>query len=535
MKTRFRILAQTFFLGAVISLFTFSACNPDDDVTDKDPVASFQYEISDDNYLEVAFTNYSENASSYAWDFGDGNTSTEENPTHEYAEAGTYTVALTASNADGAAADFSKDITITDPNEALKLLTGETSKDWRLMREGSSMGIGPDAASWDTWWALQNDGSRPCVYNQTWTFNADGTMVFDDGGVFWGEEFVFADTDLIGTCFEATAANMVNGDGTDVSAWLSGTHDFDYDPSAGTLTVTGEGAWLGLIKVTPGGDVKVPQQSVQYDVTITEEEGYDLMVVSITGDGWYWQFNYVSYDDWTNEPDVVSFMVDFDFTIDDYTVTFENLSKDAASYSWDFGDGNTSTEENPVHTYAAEGAYDVVLTGTDAGGDSKEVTKTVTISFGPSELAPTPTEDAANVISIYSDAYDPITGINLDPDWGQETQTEEVELSGEMILKMAGLNYQGIDWAGNPQDVSGKTTVHVDIYCEAVTDVNLSVIGGGAENPVTLTTEAGAWKSFDIALSDYTEPDLTQIIQLKFDDAGTGASPTIYVDNIYFY
>jgi hypothetical protein len=89
MKTRFRILAQTFFLGAVIALFTFSACNPDDDVTDKDPVASFQYEISEDNYLEVAFTNYSENASSYAWDFGDGNTSTEENPTHEYAEVGT--------------------------------------------------------------------------------------------------------------------------------------------------------------------------------------------------------------------------------------------------------------------------------------------------------------------------------------------------------------------------------------------------------------------------------------------------------------
>lgn len=51
MKTRFRILSQTFFLGAVIALFTFSACNNDDDVTDKDPVASFQYEISEDNYL----------------------------------------------------------------------------------------------------------------------------------------------------------------------------------------------------------------------------------------------------------------------------------------------------------------------------------------------------------------------------------------------------------------------------------------------------------------------------------------------------
>jgi len=324
MKTRFRILAQTFFLGAVISLFTFSACNPDDDVTDKDPVASFQYEISDENYLEVAFTNYSENASSYAWDFGDNETSTEENPTHVYAEAGTYTVELTATNADGAAADFSKDITITDPNEAIRLLVGESSKDWRLIREGVAMGIGPglnDEGDYDytSWWALENDGSRPCVFNQTWTFSEDGSMTFDDGGYMWGEGHVFEGTDNNETCFEATAANMVNKDGVDVSAWLSGTHEFTYDPSAGTLTVTGTGAWMGLIKVTPNGDVAVPQESVTYDVKITEEDLYDLMEVSVTGDGYYWQFNYVSYHDWTNEPDVVTEEEEYGEDLEDLT------------------------------------------------------------------------------------------------------------------------------------------------------------------------------------------------------------------------
>lgn len=42
-------------------------------------------------------------------------------------------------------------------------------------------------------------------------------------------------------------------------------------------------------------------------------------------------------------------------------VTFQSTSTDAESYYWDFGDGTTSTESSPVHTYAASGTYDVVL------------------------------------------------------------------------------------------------------------------------------------------------------------------------------
>lgn len=246
---------------------------------------------------------------------------------------------------------------------------------------------------------------------------------------------------------------------------------------------------------------------------------------------WNWQFNYVSYDDWANESDVVSFVADFDFTVTGYDVTFENLSEDAVSYSWNFGDGYTSTEENPSHTYDLEGEYTVTLTAENASGDTITAEKTVTINLDPTDAAPTPTEDAANVISIYSDAYTDIAGVNLDPDWQQETVTQEVEIDGGMLLEMADLNYQGIDWGGNPQDVSNKTKLHVDIYSDVTTDINVSVIGGGSENPVAVTTEAGAWKSFDIPLSEYTSPDLTQVIQLKFDAAN---SPTIYVDNMYF-
>ena len=52
--------------------------------------------------LVVTFTNASKDAESYAWDFGDGSAvSAEENPVHTYAEAGTYTVVLTAKNKGG--------------------------------------------------------------------------------------------------------------------------------------------------------------------------------------------------------------------------------------------------------------------------------------------------------------------------------------------------------------------------------------------------------------------------------------------------
>lgn len=62
------------------------------------PTADFIPIPSDTNSKLFAFDNQSKYATSWAWDFGDGNTSTERNPTHIYEESGTYTVSLTATN-----------------------------------------------------------------------------------------------------------------------------------------------------------------------------------------------------------------------------------------------------------------------------------------------------------------------------------------------------------------------------------------------------------------------------------------------------
>jgi PKD repeat protein len=63
-----------------------------------DPIADFTFENTANT--EYAFTNLSEQATSYLWDFGDGNTSTDENPIYSYTATGTYTVSLTATHCD---------------------------------------------------------------------------------------------------------------------------------------------------------------------------------------------------------------------------------------------------------------------------------------------------------------------------------------------------------------------------------------------------------------------------------------------------
>ena len=66
------------------------------------PVANFSTNVTSGYaQLSVQFNDLSENTIERNWDFGDGYTSTERNPTHTYSEPGNYTVNLEATNANG--------------------------------------------------------------------------------------------------------------------------------------------------------------------------------------------------------------------------------------------------------------------------------------------------------------------------------------------------------------------------------------------------------------------------------------------------
>ena len=61
-------------------------------------------------------------------------------------------------------------------------------------------------------------------------------------------------------------------------------------------------------------------------------------------------------------------------------VTFKNDSKNATSYLWDFGDGVTSKDSNPVHTYSKEGAFVIKLKALNSKNDSDTYSSSIKVS-----------------------------------------------------------------------------------------------------------------------------------------------------------
>lgn len=68
------------------------------------------------------------------------------------------------------------------------------------------------------------------------------------------------------------------------------------------------------------------------------------------------------------DPPVAAFSIDKTTFKAEEKLTFTNLSENADTYAWDFGDGNKSTTENPVHTYSISGNITIKLTATGKGG-----------------------------------------------------------------------------------------------------------------------------------------------------------------------
>jgi len=102
---------------------------------------------------------------------------------------------------------------------------------------------------------------------------------------------------------------------------------------------------------------------------------------------------------------------DFIYTVDILTVTFDNLTTGADSYLWDFGDGNTSTEENPVHTYTDGGTFTVSLKATNEGGDDT-YTEDITL-----------VKPAATIDGAFTE-WDDYTALYSDPDADNGTLLE---------------------------------------------------------------------------------------------------------------
>jgi hypothetical protein len=160
----------------------------------------------------------------------------------------------------------------------------------------------------------------------------------------------------------------------------------------------------------------------------------------------------------------------------------------------------------------------------------------ITFSGGGSATEPTTAaltpqaRDAANVISVFSDAYTNVAGTDFNPNWGQGTVATQVPIAGNNTLKYAGLNYQGIALGSN-QNVSAMGNLHLDIWTANSTLLNVFLISPGpVEKSFTLTVPTSGWSGVDIPLSSFSPVDLANVFQLKFEGNGD-----IWIDNIYFY
>jgi hypothetical protein len=162
----------------------------------------------------------------------------------------------------------------------------------------------------------------------------------------------------------------------------------------------------------------------------------------------------------------------------------------------------------------------------------------------PSEAAPSPTQAAGDVISIFSDAYTDVTVDTYLTEWSVGT-LDNVTVGGNATLKYSSLDFAGIETVLNTIDASEMTHFHIDVWSADFTSFGIKIVdfgpdgafdgGDDSEHQVDLTPAQGQWVSLDIPLTDFTGLTSNEhIAQYILVGQPTGAT-TIYVDNIYFH
>lgn len=237
----------------------------------------------------------------------------------------------------------------------------------------------------------------------------------------------------------------------------------------------------------------------------------------------------------------------------------ENITVNSTYNYFDFSssDANVATVEDGLVTIAGSGS--TTISGTLAG-----VEATGSVQLESIDLAPTPTRDAANVISVFSDAYNnsPVDYFNGYWTFSTTQGQDDIEVNGNNVIKYSALNFVGIEFQGSRTiDASEMTHFHIDIYVENTLQAgdfiriqlqdlgSDNVFGGGNDRAGSFTLNAGStpplvngnWISADIPLSSFsglsTKSNLAQIVFVTegTNSAATGSITDILIDNMYFY
>jgi PKD repeat protein len=140
----------------------------------------------------------------------------------------------------------------------------------------------------------------------------------------------------------------------------------------------------------------------------------------------------------------------FTFSVDGLSISFVNSSTNGTSYLWDFDDGTTSTDANPIHTFANAGTYDVTLTVINNCGT---VTITQTIVATGIE-----TDQAIHGIFVYPNPSDDVFHIQMDASLMKGTVLSVYDVTGRKLFVIPGESFME----------GGKTSFDLSNYAHGI-------------------------------------------------------------------
>jgi len=323
---------------------------------------------SGDAPLTVAFTDLSTGVvTDRSWDFGDGGSSTESDPSHTYLTPGTYTVSLSVSGPTGSDARTAIDyVTVDDPTIApvADFVGSPLAGPAPLQIDLTDLTTGSVSAwSWDF-----GDGSSSALQSPSHTYASAGTYTVSLTASGPGGSDTKTAVDYVAV---AEPAPVVDFEGSPLSGDLPLSVDFT-DRSAGTVTAWswdfGDGGSSALQNPS-----HIYASAGTYAVSLTASGPGGSDTKSVAG--------YVTVHDPAVAP-VADFVGSPLAGPAPLQVVFTDLSTGSVTgWSWDFGDGGSSTQQNPAHTYASAGTYTVSLTTSGPGGsDTRTVVDYVTVT-----------------------------------------------------------------------------------------------------------------------------------------------------------
>ena len=298
-----------------------------------------------------------DNIINYQWDFGDATTSTNQNPTHQYATDGTYTIQLITESNNGCFDTLTMPITMYPSPVAAFTVPGVCLNNTSVFTDASTITSGTiNAWEWDF-----DDSNTSTIQNPTNTYAAYGAynvelVVTSDQGctdttIVVADVYELPQADFLptGVCDYqlASFADLSTITTGNIASWF-----WDFGDASGTSTL----------------------QNPQYGYGIAGTFPVELLVTSNNG----------CLDSTTINIDIFGTpTANFGSVNDCYynLATFVDSSTVSSGainvWEWDFGDGNTSNLPNPTNQYMADGSYNVQLIVTSGLNCIDTIVKTI--------------------------------------------------------------------------------------------------------------------------------------------------------------